>query len=58
VAKFLSAIGGRAEWGEVVMPVLVGAVVLVACAYFFNQASTLSDAITFAAAGGGGDGDG
>lgn len=48
VAKFLSAIGGRTGWGEVMMPILVGAVVLIACAYFFNQATTLVEAISAA----------
>ena len=46
VSKFLEAIGGRSPWAEVVMPVLVGAFVLVACAYFFTEAQTLADAIT------------
>ena len=45
VAKFMEAIGGRAPWGEVVMPALVGAFVLVACAYFFTQATDLAAAI-------------
>ena len=45
VSKFIEAIGGRAAWGEVVMPVLVGAFVLVACAYFFTQATDLAAAI-------------
>lgn len=46
VSKFLWAVNGKANWGEVVMPVLVGAFVLVACAYFFTEAQTLANAIS------------
>lgn len=46
VSKFLAAIGNRVSWAEVMMPVLVGAFVLVACAYFFTEAQTLADAIS------------
>jgi|GEM_PF-2797784 len=45
ISKFMEAIGGRAAWGEVVMPVLVGGFVLAATAYFFTQATTLVAAI-------------
>lgn len=45
VSKFMEAVGGRTAWAEVLVPVLVGAFVLVACAYFFTEAQTLADAI-------------
>jgi len=47
IATFMKAVGNQAAWGEVAMPILVGAVVLIAAAFFFNQASTLASAINF-----------
>ena len=45
IVKFMSAIGGRAEWGEVILPVVFGAAVLIISAYMFTEAQTLTDAI-------------
>lgn len=45
ITKFVSAVSGRAEWGEVILPVVFGAVVLIISAYMFTEAQTLADAI-------------
>ena len=45
ITKFVGAVSGRAEWGEVVLPVVFGAMVLIISAYMFTEAQTLADAI-------------
>lgn len=45
VVKFISAVNGRAEWGEVILPVVFGAAVLIVTAYMFTEAQTLADGI-------------
>lgn len=49
IMKFASAVSGRAEWGEVILPVVFGAAILIVSAYMFTEATTLAGKI-----GGGG----
>jgi len=49
IMKFASAVSGRAEWGEVILPVVFGAAILIVSAYMFTEATTLAGQI-----GGGG----
>jgi len=45
IMKFASAVSGRAEWGEVILPVVFGAAILIVSAYMFTEATTLAGLI-------------
>ena len=45
IMKFASAVSGRAEWGEVILPVVFGAAILIVSAYMFTEATTLAGQI-------------
>lgn len=45
VTKFISAVSGKSEWGEVVVPVVFGAAILIVTAYMFAEATTAANAI-------------
>ncbi len=41
LTKFISALQGRSEWGEVFMPVAIGVIVIGICTFLFAQATEL-----------------
>lgn len=41
LSKFISALQGRSEWGEVFMPVAIGVIVIGICTFLFTEATTL-----------------
>ncbi len=46
IMKFASAVSGRAEWGEVILPVVFGAAILIVSAFMFTEATTAANAIS------------
>ena len=45
LSKFNDARRGRGEWGEVILPFIVGAAILVLMAWLVEQATTAANAI-------------
>ncbi len=46
IMKFASAVSGRAEWGEVILPVVFGAAILIVSAFMFTEATTAAGNIS------------